>query len=56
MENSFCNFKINLKLANELNFTVVIGNGFEKDALNYLIKKNLRLIDAKILNLESKLV
>jgi phosphoribosylaminoimidazolecarboxamide formyltransferase/IMP cyclohydrolase len=35
---------------------VVIGNGFEKDALNYLIKKkNLRLIDATNLNLESKI-
>ena len=35
---------------------VVIGNGFEKDALNYLIKKkNLRLIDATNLNLENKI-
>ena len=54
-----CNFKINLKLANELSkifLEVVIGNGFEKDALNYLIKKkNLRLIDATNLNLESKI-
>ena len=54
-----CNFKINLNLAKELSkifLEVVIGNGFEKDALNYLIKKkNLRLIDATNLNLESKI-
>ena len=44
------NFKINKKLANELNkifLEVVIANGFDKDALRILkLKKNLRLIDA----------
>ena len=54
-----CNFKIDLNLAKELSkifLEVVIGNGFEKDALKYLIKKkNLRLIDAINLNLESKI-
>ena len=45
-----CNFKITKKLAEELNklfLEVIIGNGFEKDALKLLKKKkNLRLIDA----------
>jgi phosphoribosylaminoimidazolecarboxamide formyltransferase/IMP cyclohydrolase len=45
-----CNFKINKNLASELNklfLEVIIGNGFEKDALRLLKrKKNLRLIDA----------
>ncbi|MDB3924363.1 bifunctional phosphoribosylaminoimidazolecarboxamide formyltransferase/IMP cyclohydrolase [Candidatus Pelagibacter sp.] len=45
-----CNFKITKNLAAELNklfLEVIIGNGFEKDALRLLkIKKNLRLIDA----------
>ena len=45
-----CNFKINKNLAVELNklfLEVIIGNGFEKDALKLLKKKkNLRLIDA----------
>jgi len=45
-----CNFKITKNLAAELNklfLEVVIGNGFEKDALRLLKKKkNLRLIDA----------
>ena len=45
-----CNFKIKNNLALELNnifLEVVIGNGFEKDALKTLMKKkNLRLIDA----------
>ena len=44
------NFKVNKKLANELNkifLEVVIANGFDKDALRILkLKKNLRLIDA----------
>ncbi|MAV61958.1 MAG: bifunctional phosphoribosylaminoimidazolecarboxamide formyltransferase/IMP cyclohydrolase PurH [Candidatus Pelagibacter sp.] len=52
-----CNFKINKKLAIELNkifFEVIIGNGFENSALKILKrKKNLRIIDAKNLNLES---
>ena len=44
------NFKVNKDIANELNkifLEVIIGNGFEKDALKILkSKKNLRLIDA----------
>jgi len=45
-----CNFKITKNLAVDLNklfLEVIIGNGFEKDALRLLTKKkNLRLIDA----------
>ena len=45
-----CNFKITKNLAQEFNklfLEVIIGNGFEKDALKLLKKKkNLRLIDA----------
>jgi phosphoribosylaminoimidazolecarboxamide formyltransferase / IMP cyclohydrolase len=45
-----CNFKINKSLALELNkifIEVIIGNGFDKEALRILKKKkNLRLIDA----------
>jgi phosphoribosylaminoimidazolecarboxamide formyltransferase/IMP cyclohydrolase len=45
-----CNFKITKNLAIELNklfLEVIIGNGFEKDALRLLKKKkNLRLIDS----------
>ena len=45
-----CNFKINVNLAYKLNkffFEVIIGNGFEKKALNILKKKkNLRIIDS----------
>ena len=45
-----CNFKITKNLAVELNklfLEVIIGNGFEEDALKLLKKKkNLRLIDA----------
>jgi phosphoribosylaminoimidazolecarboxamide formyltransferase/IMP cyclohydrolase len=45
-----CNFKITKNLAQELNklfLEVIIGNGFEKDALKLLKKKkSLRLIDA----------
>ena len=45
-----CNFKIDKKLALELNkifLEVIIANGFEKNALKILkSKKNLRLIDA----------
>ena len=51
-----CNFKIDKKTALELNkifLEVVIGNGFESNALNILRKKkNLRIIDAS--NLEIK--
>ena len=46
-----CNYKINKKIALELNkifLEVVIANGFDKAALKILkSKKNLRLIDAK---------
>ena len=42
-----CNFRINLKLAVELSktyFEVIIGNGYEKDAIKVLKKrKNLRI-------------
>ena len=45
-----CNFKINKKLALELNklfIEVIIGNKFDKDALKILKKKkNLRIIDS----------
>ena len=45
-----CNFKINKKLAKEINkifFEVIVANGFDKDALKELkLKKNLRIIDA----------
>ena len=50
-----CNFKINKKLALELNklfLEVIIGNNFESSALKILKKKkNLRLIDASNYNL-----
>ena len=50
-----CNFRINKKIASELNkifLEVIIGNGFEKDALKILkSKKNIRLIDATQFNL-----
>tara|TARA_B100001175_G_scaffold306280_1_gene304199 strand:- start:820 stop:2358 length:1539 start_codon:yes stop_codon:yes gene_type:complete len=52
-----CNYKITKKIATELYkifFEVIIGNGFEKNALKILKqKKNLRLIDSnnvKIIN------
>mgnify|MGYP006241295175 FL=1 len=45
-----CNFKISKSLAFELNknfFEVIIGNGYEKNAIKILkTRKNLRLIDA----------
>ena len=45
-----CNFKINKKLALEINklfLEVIIGNKFDKDAINILKKKkNIRLIDS----------
>ena len=51
-----CNFKINAKLAIELSktfFEVVIGNGYEKNALKILKKKkNLRIIDSTSIKLE----
>jgi phosphoribosylaminoimidazolecarboxamide formyltransferase/IMP cyclohydrolase len=54
-----CNFKITKYLAAELNklfLEVIIGNGFEKDALKLLKKKkNLRLIDATNYSLKEML-
>jgi phosphoribosylaminoimidazolecarboxamide formyltransferase/IMP cyclohydrolase len=54
-----CNFKIDKNLASELNklfLEVIIGNGFEKDALKLLKKKkNLRLIDATNYSFKEKL-
>ncbi len=51
----FCNFKINKNLALELNniyLEVIIGNGFDKSAIDILKKKkNLRLIDSSNFNL-----
>ncbi len=51
-----CNFKINKKVAIELNKTfleVVIGNGINNDALKILKKKkNLRIIDAHNIKLQ----
>ncbi len=50
-----CNFKINKKIAHDLNelfLEVIIGNRFDNDALEILRKKkNLRLIDASNFNL-----
>ena len=52
-----CNYKINNKIAIELNkhfFEVVIGLGFNKNALKILKKKkNLRIIDATKLKFEN---
>ena len=52
-----CNFKVDKKTALELNkifLEVVIGNGFEANALNILKKKkNLRIIDASNLKVEN---
>ena len=54
-----CNFKINKNIATELNkifLEVIIGNGFEKNALKVLkAKKNLRLIDASNFELSGNL-
>ena len=54
-----CNFKINKKLSLELNnifLEVIIGNGFDNDALKVLKKKkNLRLIDATNFKLSENL-
>jgi len=54
-----CNFKINKKLALELNkifLEVVIGNGFDKNGLKILkSKKNLRVIDASKFSLNDNL-
>ncbi len=52
-----CNFKINKKLAMEISeffFEIIIGNGFEKEAIKILKKKkNIRIIDAYNLNINN---
>ena len=52
-----CNFKINKKLALELNkifFEIIIGNGFDKEAIKILKKKkNIRIIDASNLKIKN---
>ena len=52
-----CNFKINKKLALELNkkfFEIIIGNRFDKEAIKILKKKkNIRIIDAYNLKLKN---
>jgi len=52
-----CNFKINKKLTLELNkifFEIVIGNGFDKEAIKILKKKkNIRIIDASNLKIKN---
>ena len=52
-----CNFKINKKLALEISeifFEIIIGNGFEKEAIKILKKKkNIRIIDACNLNVNN---
>ena len=54
-----CNFKINKKLAIELNkifLEVIVANGFDQKALKILkLKKNLRLIDASNFHLSENL-
>ena len=53
-----CSFKINNKIAQEINktfFEVILAKGFEKKALNILKKKkNMRIIDISRFNYESK--
>ena len=52
-----CNFKISKKLALEISkifFEIIIGNGFEKEAIKVLKKKkNIRIIDAYNLNINN---
>ena len=52
-----CNFKINKKLALELSkifFEIIIGNGFDNEAIKILKrKKNIRIIDASNLKLKN---
>ncbi len=54
-----CNYKVSKSLALELNkifFEVIIGNGFEKNAVKILkTKKNLRLIDSSKFSLDKNL-
>ena len=52
-----CNYKVSKKLALELNkvfFEIIIGNGFDKEAIKILKeKKNIRIIDASNLKINS---
>ena len=53
-----CNYKINNKIANEINktfFEVILANGFDEKALRILRKKkNMRVIDISNFDYESK--
>ena len=53
-----CNYKINNKIASEINktfFEVILAKGFDKNALRILkMKKNMRIIDISKFNYESK--
>ena len=53
-----CNYKINNKIANEINktfFEVILAKGFDKNALRILRKKkNMRVIDISKFDYESK--
>ena len=52
-----CNFKISKKLALELNkifFEIIIGNGFDKEAITIIKKKkNIRIIDASNIKIKN---
>tara|TARA_B100001175_G_scaffold4779_1_gene3760 strand:+ start:3040 stop:4581 length:1542 start_codon:yes stop_codon:yes gene_type:complete len=52
-----CNFKINKKLALELNkifFEIIVGNGFDKESIKVLKKKkNVRIIDSSNLKIKN---
>ncbi len=52
-----CNFQINKKLALEINktfFEIIIGNGFDKEAIKILKKKkNIRIIDVSNLKMKN---
>ena len=52
-----CNYKVSKKLALELNkvfFEIIIGNGFDKEAIKILKKKkNIRIIDASNIKINS---
>mgnify|MGYP001957085097 FL=1 len=52
-----CNFKVSKKLALELNkifFEIIIGSGFDKEAITILKKKkNIRIIDASNLKIKN---
>ena len=54
-----CNFKINLKIASEINktfFEVIMAKGFEKKALKLMKKKkNMRIIDISKIKYNNKL-